>query len=616
MKKQNNKWMLIFVVITMSILCLITLSSAFAADISDSSNTALGDTISNVSTQTNLGDSGLNDLSVVDDSSNISLTDYSTDNANDTSTNQITTSNILSAVNDVSSTNQLTSTLSGDTFTNDFTVYDSTTYNNCVFNNSHVTVDNNYRSNVTFNNCTFISNDNNPVLTIYNGKVSVTNCNFYYNFTNSHTIPNAIVETTNYKVTIKNNKFYGYGSESLAINENGYFYVANSISGNIYTYPDTFLAFFYIKLNGYPAIEISSNSTAASHSSGNYYPGGQFYANATVNVTAASKLIDVISGLNKGSVSTNDAKDINAILNSQPQAITDYIKARELDGTINDHISEDFIEEYLQAYYPDYYIDYKNGKLNLTGSGYSVWWYVLKSHSGEWHIDGVIVPTKLLNLIQKQLASVGKLNDYGYANTYHTVVVKLNDTSVSGTINVTITGTGNNANYSQFIPNITVTNGYSNQFKIYLANEGNYTTNVIFTPINSQYYVNSNASYGELIVYPYNTGISNTTLTGKAGQTTNQIANITVTTEGYKNLTVPNGQVTITGPNGYSKVVNFVNGKINVTDLVFPNYGTTNVYNITYNGVLNYLGTIGTITLVSTPNSTSINNVSKTGYYD
>ena len=120
MKKQNNKWMLIFVVITMSILCLITLSSAFAADISDSSNTALGDTISNVSTQTNLGDSGLNDLSVVDDSSNISLTDYSTDNANDTSTNQITTSNILSAVNDVSSTNQLTSTLSGDTFTNDF----------------------------------------------------------------------------------------------------------------------------------------------------------------------------------------------------------------------------------------------------------------------------------------------------------------------------------------------------------------------------------------------------------------------------------------------------------------------------------------------------------------
>ena len=108
MKKQNNKWILIFVVITMSILCLITLSSAFAADIPDSSNTALGDTISNVSTQTNLGDSGLNDLSVVDDSSNISLTDYSTDNANDTSTNQITTSNILSAVNDVSSTNQLT----------------------------------------------------------------------------------------------------------------------------------------------------------------------------------------------------------------------------------------------------------------------------------------------------------------------------------------------------------------------------------------------------------------------------------------------------------------------------------------------------------------------------
>ena len=81
----------------------------------------------------------------------------------------------------------------------------------------------------------------------------------------------------------------------------------------------------------------------------------------------------MISGLNKGSVSTNDAKDINAILNSQPQAITDYIKARELDGTINDHISEDFIEEYLQAYYPDYYIDYKTGKLNLTGSGYSVW---------------------------------------------------------------------------------------------------------------------------------------------------------------------------------------------------------------------------------------------------
>lgn len=549
--KKVDKWIPIVVVLVMAIVCAVAMGSAFAADASNTSNgnsgNSLNTVISSQQTVVNDNSSSLNNVSetTVDNMDNSttginnSSIEDSTNNATDTTptTNTSTvTTNVIDAIN-------LNNTI--------IKVTENTTYINSVFTNVQFIV-NDANVKLAFNNCTFYNYDQTADITINHGTLDIQNSTFYKLDLGSKTANYAIVYYNNL-VTILNNNFYNYATYGASSSSANKVLSGNTVSGSVinnntfninYNLSDMFRAYFYIRLSGLPASEIASNNHTNSYPSSAYTSVGTGLINSTL---AQSSLgLDIIYALYNHRVSSNSSEDINKIITSDPNGVEAWINARVADNTIGKYVSQDFILSFLQKYYPEYYQQYVSGNLNLTTNGYTVWWYVIKTESDGFHVDGVVVPSDLLTLIQQQIAKIGSVNYVGYANTTSTTLTVSTNETINGTATITVF----KDNVVYYTVTVNVKNGVSDSFTLPLSDEGVYNTSVNFT--SDKYYYDVPVSYGYLTVLPYETVIANQSSTGKPDEKTNITTTIKVNTTGYTGLVVPDGNVTIVGPNGYN----------------------------------------------------------------
>ena len=609
MKKEKiDKRLLIILIIVLTMICSLSIGAAFASDVSITSDDNSGDLNTIVSSQ----ESTTNDSLSLNTVSNLG-SDENSNNQDSASIlgNSLNQNQVLEANNKFDR-----ETLSNQTIT----ITEDTTYTNSVFTNMQFII-NDDKAKLTFDNCTFYNYEMTTDITAKMGSLKVKDSTFIKQDLYSITDNKAIVYGYNTKINLINNEFYNYATLNNGVtakttlsgyNENQF--NKNNIFKKDFSLSDLFRVYFWVRADGsYPPPEFNSNSTSQGYDASKYYPynGNSNYRDWTglVSISQATKYlgIDIIGGMSHP-VSSNHSVDINKLITEYPELMDKWIN--ENQDLAKTFVNEKFIQDFLHMYYPEYYNQYMNGKLDLTSEGYTVWCYVLKAQTDSYHVDGAVVPKKLLNLIQQKIAEVGAVNDIGYAGTVtgdH--VVKTND-ALNGTANILVYKDG------KIYQNITVKvkNGVSEKFTLNLPDEGVYNTSVNFT--SDKYYIQTPVSYGYLTSLPYETIISDKESTGAPFDKVDIITNIKVNTTGFTNKGVPNGSVTITGPNGYEETAEIINGVIIAKNLVYPASGKTNVYTITYNGVTNFNASVGTITLYSKVDATGMESVNKTGYYD
>ena len=621
MKKEKiDKRLPIILIIVLTMICSLSIGAAFASDVSITSDDNSGDLNTIVSSQ----ESTTNDSLSLNTVSNLG-SDENSNNQDSASVlgNSLNQNQVLEANNKFDSV-----TLSNQTIK----INKDTTYNNSVFTNMQFIVNGN--AVLTFDNCTFYNYEMTTDITVNKGSLKVTDSTFIKQDLYSRANNKAIVFGDNY-VYLDGNVFYNYIylnnkpsiRAALSGDFDNYYYskdypfiYPNHISNNKFlkdfTLSDLFRVYFWVRSDGsYPPLEFNSNSSANGYTAKDYYPNysnveSKYFAwTGLVSISQATKYlgIDIIGGMSHP-VSSNHSVDINKLITEYPEAMDNWIK--ENQDLAKTFVNEAYIRDFLHMYYPEYYDQYIHGNFDLTEDGYTVWCYVLKAQDDSYHVDGAVVPKKLLNLIQQKIAEVGAVNDIGYAGTVtKDHVVKTND-ALNGTANILVYKDG------KIYQNITVKvkNGVSEKFTLNLPNEGVYNTSVNFT--SDKYYIQTPVSYGYLTSLPYETSISDKESTGAPFDKVDIKTNIKVNTTGFTNKGVPNGSVTITGPNGYEETAEIINGVIYAKNLVYPASGKTNVYTITYNGVTNFNASVGTITLYSKVDATGMESVNKTGYYD
>ena len=206
----------------------------------------------------------------------------------------------------------------------------------------------------------------------------------------------AVIAKDNHKNNNSDNKHQN-------TDNNGHQKNNNNNNQNITNTHDPLNVYYFVRIDGFPPSEINSNQTHMSYPASQYIPINKDGSSAlswtgTLNWNQINQILNIQAAEKKtGAGSTNNSQVINRYVIDLPDELNTFLSQKN----ISKYTNTKFTENFLNTYYPENYTAYKNGKIDMSIQGYTIWWYVLKLEGNTWHVDGVVVPNVLFTLIKE-----------------------------------------------------------------------------------------------------------------------------------------------------------------------------------------------------------------------